>query len=160
MRLSKILALGLMAACAIASSANAGSRDRNPNNGDEMIGYVDGGNGGGAELMVGMASVAANMFGVRIPGVSSQGSYRYQPQERVYGGYDRDAGAPAYDLYADCRYGGGQVDKRCVRVVNAKISRAARQTGETFICKDEYGSLVRTQDYSYGCRLESKMNGY
>jgi hypothetical protein len=166
MRLSKILALGLMAACAIASSANAGSRDRNPNNGDELIGYADGGNGngGGAELMVGMASAAANMFGVRIPGVSSQGSSRYQrqyqPQEQAYGGYRRDAGAPAYDLYADCRYTGGQVDKRCVRVVNAKLSRAARQSGETFICKDEYGSLIRTQDFSYGCRLESKMTGY
>jgi hypothetical protein len=164
MRLSKILALGLMAACAISSSAIAGSRDRNPNNGDELIGYADGGNGGGAELVAGMASAAANMFGVRIPGVSSQGSSRYQrqyqPQEQEYGGYERDAGAPAYDLYADCRYNGGQADGRCVRMVNAKLSRAARLEGETFICKDRYGRLVRTQDFSYGCRLESKMTGY
>ena len=168
MHLTKILALGLMAVCAISSSANAGSRDRNPNNGDEMIGYVEHGNGGGAELMVGMASVAADMFGVRIPGVSSQNpsryqrqrQYQYQSQEQAYGGYDRDAGALAYDIYEDCRNPGGQVDKRCVRVVNAKLSREARRTNEVFICNDGYGRMVRTQDFSYGCRLESKMNGY
>ncbi|TLX16557.1 hypothetical protein [Rhizobium sp. MHM7A] len=159
MRISKILALGLVAACAIASPANAGSRDRNPNNGDELIGYVDGGNGGGAELMTGVASIAANMFGVRIPGMSTQSAQRYQPQYQEYGGYQRDPGAPAYDLYADCRYR-GQVDGNCVRRVNAKLSQAARASGETFICKDRYGDLVRTQNYSYGCRLESKMTNF
>lgn len=160
MRISKILALGLVAACAIASPANASSRDRNPNNGDELVGYVDGGNGGGAELMTGVASIAANMFGVRIPGMSTQSAQRYQPQYQEYGGYQRDPGAPAYDLYADCRYGGGEVDRSCVNLVNAKLSRAARAQGEVFICKDRYGDLVRTQNYSYGCRLESKMTNF
>lgn len=162
MRSSKILALGLVAAFAIASSADAGSRDRNPNNGDELIGYVDGGNGNGngEDLMTGMASIAAGMFGVRIPGVSTQSAQGYQPRRQDYGGYRRDPGAPAYDLYADCRYGSGQVDRDCAGIVDAKLSRAARVQGETFVCQDRYGNLVRTQNFSYGCRLESKMSSY
>jgi hypothetical protein len=162
MRISKILALGLIATCAIASSANAGSSDRNPNNGDELIGYVDGGNSGGngSQIMTGMASAAANMFGVRIPGISTQSAQRYQPRSQEYGGYQRDPGAPAYDLYADCRYGGSEADRSCVRRVDAKLSRAARAQGEVFICKNSYGDLVRTQNYSYGCRLESKLTNF
>lgn len=162
MRVFKILALGLMAACAIASSANAGSRDRNPKNGDELIGYVnDGnGNGNGAEFMTGVTSLASNMLGVRIPGMHTQSANRYQQRHQDHGGYRRDPGAPAYDLYADCRYGSGQVDRDCARVVDAKLSRAARAQGETFICQDRYGNLVRSQNFSYGCRLESKMGNF
>jgi hypothetical protein len=160
-RITKILTLGLMSACLVATSAQAGSRDRNPKNGDELIGYVNDSAGSGTEIMGGVASMAANVLGVRIPGLATQSARGYQPHQQNYGDYQRDPGAPAYDFYADCRYGSsGKIEPRCARRVNNTLSQAAREQGETFICRDRYGNLVRTQDFNYGCRLESNMTSY
>lgn len=164
MRLSKFLAIGMVVVSAIAasSSAFAGSRDRHPDNGDELIGYVDGNrSGNGAQVASNLIGIAASASGVNIPGLGNQmGNRHREPVYQEYGGYNRDAGAPAMDFYAECRNRRGQIDQRCMQVVNAKISSAAVASGETFICADGYGKAFRTQQYRQGCRLESKLNQY
>jgi hypothetical protein len=163
-RLSKILAVGLVAVSAIAfsSSAIAGSRDRHPTNGDEFIGYVeDNRSGNGAGVALGLASIAGEMLGVRIPGIGNQvNNHRRQPAYQEYNGYNDDPGALAVDIYQDCRNRRGQINPQCERQVNNKLTRAAIESGETFICEDGYGNRVRTQKFRVGCRLESNMRRY
>jgi hypothetical protein len=157
MRFSYLVAAAISVGVSLAGvTAEAGSRDRNPRNGDVLLGPVEG-NAGGDAVMQGLGAIASGILGVQLPGASSQShGYGYQ-NSSGYSEYDRDPGAPAIDFYADCRYANGQVDRRCVQVVDAKISREARRTGETFICPSYDGGWMRTQQYRDGCRLESKL---